>query len=250
MLFEILTLFPSMLEAPLSESVLGKARESGIIEVRTRNIRDFAEGRHRVCDDAPYGGGAGMVMKPEPLVSAIEESRARTSREAHVILLTPQGRLLDQRLVEKLAAESHIVLVCGRYEGVDERVREFVDSEVSVGDYVVSGGEPAAWILVDAVSRLIPGVLGNDSSAEADSFSQGLLEHPHYTRPPDFRGRKIPEDLLSGDHARIAKWRRKQALIRTKQRRRDLLDRLELTDEDQRLLEEAEEELARNEEAS
>ncbi len=234
--FEILTLFPAMLESPLSESLMGKARASGLVEVRFRDIREYASGKHRVCDDAPYGGGAGMVMKPEPLVAAVEAARAEATNAAHVILLSPQGRVFDQARARELADREHLVLVCGRYEGVDERVRDFVDEEISAGDYVLSGGEPAAWVLMDAVARLVPGVLGNEASAAADSFSEGLLEHPQYTRPPEFRGKKVPEVLLSGDHAKVATWRRKQALLRTRDRRPDLFLGLDLTEADRRLL--------------
>lgn len=222
---EVLTLFPRMLVAPLEESILGKARGKGLLRVQVTDIRDFAEGKHRVTDDVPYGGGAGMVMKPEPLVAAIEAARSRNPG-ARVWLLSPQGRLFTQQVAEELGREQSFILVCGRYEGVDERVAGFIDGELSLGDFVLTGGEPAALAVIDAVARLVPGVLGNELSARSESFAgEGLLEGPQYTRPPEFRGLKVPEVLLSGDHARIAQWRREQALVRTRQRRPDLLDR-------------------------
>ncbi|MBK9517411.1 MAG: tRNA (guanosine(37)-N1)-methyltransferase TrmD [Anaeromyxobacter sp.] len=241
---EILTLFPRMCAGYLGESILGKAQESGLLEVRVSDIREHAEGRHRVCDDAPYGGGAGMVMKVEPLTGAIEAARGRLPG-ARVVLLSPRGRPLDQGLARELAAHGRLVLVCGRYEGVDERVRQEVDLEVSVGDFVLTGGELAALCLVDAAARMVPGVLGNEASAGAESFAgvDGVLEHPHYTRPPDFRGRKVPEVLLSGDHRRIERWRRREALRVTRERRPDLLERAGLTGADQRLLDAGDDEL-------
>jgi tRNA (guanine37-N1)-methyltransferase len=220
--FTILTLFPSMFDGPLSESILGRARAAGHLEFEIVNPRDFAEGRHRVVDDVPFGGGAGMVMKPEPLVAAIEHARGAFTPD-RVVMLTPQGRPFDQAVAKELATcAGGLALVCGRYEGFDERVREFVDDEICVGDYVLSGGEPAAWVVVDAVARLLPGVLGNERSAETESFEGGLLEGPQYTRPRDFRGRAVPEVLLSGDHGRIALWRQAQARARTRERRPDL----------------------------
>ncbi len=218
---EVLTLFPRMVQAPLEESILGKARAAGLVRVTVTDIRDFAEGKHRVTDDVPYGGGAGMVMKPEPLVAAIEKAREK-SPNARVVLLTPQGRPLTQRVAVELPDE--LILVCGRYEGVDERVLEWIDDEVSLGDFVLTGGELAALAIIDVKARMVPGVLGNSDSAVHETFSgEGLLEGPQYTRPPEFRGRKVPEVLLSGDHAKIAAWRRQQSLERTQQRRPDLL---------------------------
>ncbi len=226
---EVLTLFPRMIAAPLDESILGKAREKGLLRVQVTDIREFAGGRHRVTDDVPYGGGAGMVMKPEPLVAAIESAKAREP-SARVVLLSPQGRRFDQRAAQELLAREKLVLVCGRYEGVDERVLEWIDEELSLGDFVLTGGEFAALAVIDAVARLLPGVLGNAESPVAESFAgEGLLEGPQYTRPPEFRGRKVPEVLLSGDHAKIAAWRREQALNRTRDRRPDLLQRLKST---------------------
>jgi tRNA (guanine37-N1)-methyltransferase len=232
----ILTLFPRMVEGPLGESILGKAREKGLLETRIVDIRDFAEGKHRVTDDVPYGGGAGMVMKPEPLVSAIESARGELPK-ARVILLSPQGARFDQAKAEELSRSEEMILVCGRYEGVDERVRGSVDEELSIGDFVLTGGEFAALAVVDAVARLVPGVLGNDESSRTESFSGGpILEGPQYTRPPEFRGQSVPEALLSGDHARIARWRRRQALVRTRERRPDLFARLSLSKEDEKLI--------------
>lgn len=244
MRFEVLTLFPGMLEGALAASLLGKAQQAGLVEYRMRDIRDYAEGKHRVCDDTPYGGGAGMVMKPEPVVKAIEAARAEAAPDARtrVVLLTPTGRVFDQSVARGYAAETdHLVLLCGRYEGVDDRVRDWIDEELSIGDFVLSGGEAAALVVIDAVSRLVPGVLGNLTSIESESFEEGVLEYPQFTRPPTFRGRDVPPILLSGDHARIARWRRKKALERTRDRRPDLFARLELTDADRRLLEAPEE---------
>ncbi|HEX9578972.1 MAG TPA: tRNA (guanosine(37)-N1)-methyltransferase TrmD [Myxococcales bacterium] len=218
---EVLTLFPRMIAAPLEESLLGKAREKGLVRVQVTDIREFAPGKHRVTDDVPYGGGAGMVMKPEPLVAAIEAARERLPG-AHVVLMSPQGRKFDHSLAEELARREKLVFVCGRYEGVDERVISFVDEEISLGDFVLSGGEFAALAVIDAIARLVPGVMGNAESVQIESFREGLLEGPHYTRPPEFRGLKVPEILLSGDHAKIAQWRKEQALARTRERRPDL----------------------------
>ncbi|HEU4384788.1 MAG TPA: tRNA (guanosine(37)-N1)-methyltransferase TrmD [Anaeromyxobacteraceae bacterium] len=241
---EILTLFPRMCEGYLAESILGKAREAGLIAVRVTDVREHAAGRHRVADDAPYGGGAGMVMKPEPLTEAIEAARERLPG-ARVVLTTPRGRLLDQRLCRELAGHGRLVVACGRYEGVDERVRAVVDLEVSLGDFVLTGGELAALALVDAAARLVPGVLGNEASAGKESFAEdeGLLEHPHYTRPPVYRGMAVPEVLTSGDHRRIERWRRREALRATRERRPDLFQKLRLGDEDLRLMEAGDEDL-------
>src|SRR4051812_19949326 len=214
-----------MVAAPLDESILGKARSAGLLHVRVTDIREHAEGKHRVTDDVPYGGGAGMVMKPEPLVSAIEAAKAREPA-ARVVLLSPQGRKFSQAVAEELAAAPGVILVCGRYEGVDERVLGWVDEELSLGDFVLTGGELAALAVIDAVARLMPGVLGNAESPRNESFAgEGLLEGPQYTRPPEFRGLRVPEVLLSGDHARIAQWRREQASSRTLARRPDLMEK-------------------------
>src|SRR5690606_8908500 len=201
MIFEIITLFPRMVESPLRESILGKAIDRGLVEVRVRDLRAHAHDKHQVTDDTPYGGGAGMVMKPEPLVEAIEHARASLPG-GRVVLLDPSGRRFDQAVAREYAAVGKLILVCGRYEGVDERVRPYVDEELSLGDFVLTGGELAALCVVDACARLVPGVLGNEQSAGSESFEQGLLDYPQYTRPPEFRGMRVPEVLLSGDHAR------------------------------------------------
>ncbi|HET8724983.1 MAG TPA: tRNA (guanosine(37)-N1)-methyltransferase TrmD [Anaeromyxobacteraceae bacterium] len=234
---EILTLFPRMCEGYLGESILGKAREAGLLEARVTDIREHASGKHRVTDDAPYGGGGGMVMKPEPLTAAIEAARERLPG-ARVLLTSPRGRRLDQRLVEELAEHGRFIVACGRYEGVDERVTGSVDMEVSLGDFVLTGGELAALCLVDAAARLVPGVLGNEGSAGRESFAgEPLLEYPHYTRPPVFRGERVPEVLLSGDHRRVERWRRRESLRATRERRPDLFARLNMNEEDRRLIE-------------
>ena len=239
---EILTLFPRMCEGYLSESILGKAREGGLLVARVTDIREHAAGRHRVADDAPYGGGGGMVMKPEPLTEAIEAARARLPG-AKVLLTSPRGVLLRQPLARELADHGRLIIACGRYEGVDERVMREVDMEVSLGDFVLTGGELAALCVVDAAARLVPGVLGNEGSAGSDSFSDGLLEHPQFTRPPVYRGQPVPEILVSGDHRRVERWRRRESLRATRDRRPDLFARLTLTDEDRRLLEAGDDEL-------
>lgn len=236
--FTVITLFPEMFVSPLGYSMLKKAQEKGLVSVELVNLRDYATDRHRVTDDYPYGGGQGMVMKPEPLVSAIEDMRRRLDHP-HVILLTPKGRPFDQAEAQRLAQHGELVLICGRYEGVDERVRAFVDEEISIGDYTLSGGELAAMVIVDAVARLIPGVLGNVRSPQEESFSEGLLEYPQYTRPEDFRGMKVPEVLLSGDHQRIRRWRRQMSLELTRRRRPDLLRKAKLTAEERKLLRES-----------
>jgi tRNA (guanine37-N1)-methyltransferase len=234
---EILTLFPRMCAGYLAESILGKAQAAGLLAVTVTDIREHAAGRHRVTDDAPYGGGAGMVMKPEPLTEAIEAAKGRLPG-ARVVLTSPRGRRLDQGLARELAGRGKLVVACGRYEGVDERVMAVVDEEVSVGDVVLTGGELAALCIVDAAARLVPGVLGNEESAGAESFGGegGLLEHPHYTRPPVYRGMEVPAVLLGGDHRRIERWRRRESLRATRDRRPDLFARLRLTEDDLRLL--------------
>ncbi len=240
--FDVLTLFPQMFESPLKESILDRAINREQIKITIRNIRDFAEGRHRVVDDTPYGGGGGMVMKPEPIVRAIESIK-KPYPFARVILLTPQGALLDHDQVCRLAEFPHLVLVCGRYEGVDERVRlGFVDEEISIGDYVLTGGELAAMVIIDAVSRQIEGVLGNEAAARNDSFSDGLLEYPQYTKPRKFRGLHVPEILISGNHQEINRWRRRESIRKTWLRRPDLLAHLDLTPEDCRTVDEIERE--------
>ena len=221
MTFTILTLHPELVRSPLDHSIVGRAREQGLLSVDVRDIRDHAPGKHRQADDAPYGGGAGMVMKVDVLDRAIEAARTPGAR---VLLATPSGRRLDQAWARELAQDEHVILVCGHYEGVDARVEELVDGEFSIGDYVLTGGELAALVLVEAVGRLVPGVLGNDDSAVDESFSSGQLEYPQYTRPRVYKEMEVPEVLLSGHHARIEAWRREQALARTRARRPDLLD--------------------------
>ena len=226
MKIDILTLFPEICRAPLSESMMKRAQENKIVDLRIHNLRDWTTDKHHIVDDAPFGGGQGMVMKPEPIFAAVEELQksAISNQRSKIILMSPGGRRLDQELATELSKESHLIVVCGHYEGVDHRVIEhLVDLEVSIGDYVLTNGAIAAVVLVDAVVRLLPGVLGHEQSAHDDSFSAGLLEAPQYTRPAKFRGWKIPEVLLSGNHAEIAKWRKEQALKRTKQNRPDLL---------------------------
>jgi len=240
MKFDILTLFPGMFDGPFGESIIRRAVESGLIDIRLHNIRDYAFDKHRTTDDYPYGGGAGMVMKPEPLAACIEQMRAALPA-ARIILTTPQGTPFNQSLAAELAREEELLIICGRYEGVDERVRDiFAADEISLGDFVLTGGEVAAMVIVDAVSRLIPGVLGSDESAARDSFSDGLLEYPQYTRPPEFRGLGVPDVLLSGNHQEIAKWRRRMALQRTWFKRPDLLATARLDEEDRIYLRELE----------
>src|SRR5687768_13210810 len=239
MKFDIVTIFPKMIDAGLAEGVVSRGIGRGLLDIKVHDLRDHTADRHRSVDDVPYGGGPGMVMKPEPLVRAVEQIRATRGTPDAVILLTPQGRPFRQAEAVRLSGLAHIVLLCGRYEGMDERVRELVATEeLSIGDYVVSGGELPALVVVDAVSRLIPGVVGDEQSVEEDSFSSGLLDYPHYTRPADFAGRKVPEVLLSGHHAEVRRWRRKAALARTLERRPELLERAPLDDEERAMLEE------------
>ncbi len=221
---DILTLFPDFFASPMSESILKRARESAHLDFYAHDIREFATDKHRQCDDLPYGGGAGMVMKPEPLVASIEHAM-ELNPDAPRVLMTPQGEVFDQRLAAGLANERGLILVCGHYEGIDERVREgWIDREISIGDFVLTGGEPAALVVVDATVRLIDGVVGNAESLEDESFSEPMLEYPHYTRPRVFRDMEVPEVLLSGHHAKIEEWRREKALERTRARRPDLLE--------------------------
>jgi tRNA (guanine37-N1)-methyltransferase len=234
--FDVFTLFPEVFTPYMQTSILQRAQESLLVELQLHNIRDWTADRHHVCDDMPYGGGGGMVMKPEPIFTAIEAVLG-SPPSCPVILLTPQGRVFTQAVAEELSQKAHLALLCGRYEGVDERVREhLVTDEISIGDYVLSGGEVPAMVLIDAITRLIPGALGDPEGAWDDSHATGLLEYPHYTRPPEFRHWRVPDILLSGDHARIARWRRQQALLRTKQRRPDLLQKANLSDNDRDFL--------------
>ena len=240
---DVLTIFPEVINAYLNESILKKAREKKLLDVKVYNIRDFASGRHREVDDTPFGGGAGMVFKPEPLFAAIESMKG-DDIPRKVILLSPQGRPFDQSKAEEFSIEDkRLVFICGRYEGVDERVIEsLVDEEISIGDYVITGGELAALVIIDAAARLTPGTLGDSSSVEDESFSWGLLDYPHYTRPRKFRGLTVPQVLLSGNHNDIMLWRRKEALRKTLKARPDIIEKVGLTDTDIKLLSEIEEE--------
>ena len=236
MRFDVLTLFPELFSSFLKETILGRAVKAGLVDIRLVNIRSFARGRHLVTDDSPFGGGEGMVMKPGPISRALD-SIDRTKDRSLVLLLTPQGRTFDQPLAWDLSRMEQLILICGRYEGVDERIRsKGVDMELSIGDYVLSGGETAAMVVIEAVSRLVPGVLGGEKSSQEDSFEDGLLEYPQYTRPRVFKNQEVPEILLSGDHEKIRVWRRTESLKRTLERRPDLLKKAKLTEEDKRIL--------------
>lgn len=237
MKIDVLTLFPEMFDGVFGASILGKAREKGIVSLKAVNFRDYANNKHNTVDDYPYGGGGGMVLKAEPVFAAVEALETLAEAKPRVILLCPQGESYTQRKAEELAQEKHIVLICGHYEGYDERIREhLVTDELSIGDYVLTGGEIPAMTVIDSVVRLLPGVLGNETSAVTDSYSTGLLEYPHYTRPAEFRGWSVPEVLISGHHANIELWRREQSLLRTLRRRPDLLEHIELTDKERKWL--------------
>jgi len=237
MQFEVFTLLPEVFPPYLESSILQRARQRGLIEVRMHNIRDYTLDKHHTTDDIPYGGGGGMVMKPEPIFYAVE-SVLGPKPDCPIILLTPQGHVFNQRMAAQISLYEKIALICGRYEGIDERIRRhLVTDEISIGDYVLTGGEIPALILIDAISRFIPGVLGDPDGAMDDSHASGLLEYPHYTRPPEFRGWTVPEVLLSGDHAKINQWRREQSLRHTLERRPDLLDKAQLSEADKKLLE-------------
>jgi tRNA (guanine37-N1)-methyltransferase len=244
MRFDILTLFPAMFEGPFSASIIQRARERGLVSVHVHDIRAYALGPHHVVDDYPYGGGPGMVMKPEPIADALQAVASQSAETGPVVLLTPQGRPFNQSVAREYATRPRLVLLCGHYEGVDERVRSLVTDELSLGDFVLSGGEPAAIAVVDAVARLVPGVLGSEASLAEESHAEGLLEYPQYTRPPNFRGMEVPAILLSGNHGEVARWRRLQSILRTSRRRPDLLTHAKLTAEEhdwlQRLIGEAE----------
>ena len=236
MRFDILTLFPDLFSPFLQEGILGRAVKKGLVEIRRTNIRSFARGAHKVTDDRPYGGGNGMVMKPGPIYRALE-SIDRTDKRSLVLLLTPQGKTFQQAMARELSRQDQLVLICGRYEGVDERIRsDCIDMELSTGDYILSGGEIGAMVVIDAVSRLVPGVLGGERSNIEDSFEDGLLEYPHYTRPRIFQGKEVPPVLLSGDHEKIRLWRKTQSLKRTLERRPDLLKKGGLREEDKAIL--------------
>ena len=248
MQFHVISIFPELFTSPLSVSLLKKAQDNGLVSCTIHDLRDYAAGKHRSTDDAPYGGGYGMVMKPEPVFAALEaveqivaaQGSQGSKRSMRRILLSPRGTRLTQEKAVELANEEALLLVCGRYEGVDERVRVCVDEELSIGDYVLSGGEMAALVVIDAVARLIPGVLGSPESIQEESFSTGLLEYPHYTRPEKFQGMQVPEVLLSGNHAEIARWRRQQSLVRTREQRPDLLAQADLSSEERKWLEKKE----------
>jgi tRNA (guanine37-N1)-methyltransferase len=241
MKFDIVTIFPKMIDAGLAEGVVSRGIAAGLIDLQVHDLREFTVDRHRTVDDVPYGGGPGMVMKPEPLVKAIEKIRSTRGTPDAVIVTSPQGRAFTQREAERLAAVPHVALLCGRYEGMDERVLSLIGSsaaveELSIGDYVLSGGELPALVIVDAVSRLIPGVVGDEQSVVEESFARGLLDYPHYTRPAEFGGLKVPDVLLSGHHAAVRRWRKKEALARTLERRPELLESAALDDEEKALL--------------
>ena len=244
MQFEVFTLLPDVFPPYLESSILQRARQRGLVSVNVHNIRDYTHDKHHVTDDTPYGGGGGMVMKPEPIFEAVESVMRLGTHQAHpqhapIIMLTPQGRVFTQSVAKELSRHERIGLLCGRYEGMDERIRKrLVTDEISIGDYVLTGGELPALIVIDAITRLIPGVLGDPDGAVDDSHATGLLEYPHYTRPPEFRGWKVPEILLSGDHAKVDQWRREQSLLRTLARRPDLLEKIELTEKEQLFLRE------------
>jgi len=241
MRIDILTLFPSMF-SPLEESIIGKAKDKGIIDIAVTDVRSFAKDRHKTADDTPCGGGAGMVMKPELVFEAVEHVKSKINPKSQVqkekvILLSPAGKTFNQQVAKDLAKYEHLILICGHYEGVDERIKEIVDEEISVGDYVLTGGELAAMAVIDALSRFIPGVLGDKASSEEDSFSGGLLEYPQYTKPGSYRDKKVPDVLMSGNHKNIAGWRREQAVMNTFFKRPDLLPKAELTSSDMATLE-------------
>jgi tRNA (guanine37-N1)-methyltransferase len=236
MRFDIVTIFPAMIEQALAAGIVGRAIERGTLDVVVRDLRSFTTDRHRVVDDVPYGGGPGMVLKPEPIARALEEIRRQAA--PYVVLTSPQGTRFTQEVATRLSRVAHLVLVCGRYEGIDERVRARVDEEVSIGDYVLSGGELPALVMVDAIARLVPGVVGDEQSVAEDSFSRGLLDFPQYTRPAEFAGEKVPDVLLSGNHAEIRRWRKREAVARTLSRRPDLLAGASLDDEEREILRE------------
>ncbi|WP_110929703.1 tRNA (guanosine(37)-N1)-methyltransferase TrmD [Bacillus massiliglaciei] len=239
MKIDVLSLFPEMFEGVLGSSILKKAQEKGAVHYKVTNFRDYADNKHQTVDDYPYGGGAGMVLKPQPIFDAVESLTGQADKKPRVVLLCPQGERYTQKKAEELAQEDHLVFICGHYEGYDERIREhLVTDEISIGDYVLTGGELGAMVIIDSVVRLLPGVLGNEDSPIMDSHSSGLLEHPHYTRPADFRGMKVPDALLSGNHKRIDEWRMKESLRRTWHRRPDMLKNYSIDEAEAKLLEE------------
>lgn len=244
MQIDVLTLFPRMFEGPLGESIIGKAREKDLLTINVHNFRDYSDNKHHTVDDYPYGGGAGMLLKVQPIFDNLKAIEAENpGQKKRVILLDPAGKPFDQKLAEEFAKEEQLVFICGHYEGYDERIRDLVTDEVSLGDYVLTGGELGAMVMIDATVRLLPEVLGNDTSAQTDSYSTGLLEHPQYTRPADFNGQKVPEVLLNGNHKLIEAWRLKESLRRTYTRRPDLLENFPLTKEMQKMLAEIQAEI-------
>lgn len=238
MKIDLVTLFPEMFESPLAHSIMKRAIEKKLLEVKTVNFRQFGEGKHQQVDDTPYGGGAGMLLKPEPIFKSIEHiEHTDPDTKKRIILMDPAGRPFNQKLADELSEEEHLIFICGHYEGYDERIRTLVTDEISLGDYVLTGGELASMVMMDAIVRLIPGVLGNNESAKTDSHSSGLLEHPHYTRPAEYKGMKVPEVLMNGNHKLIDEWRHKESLKRTLQRRPDMLEDNELTNQEREWIE-------------
>src|SRR5690625_5098736 len=238
MKIDVLTLFPEMIKGPMSHSIMKRAQERDLIDINIMNFRDYCQGKHILVDDIPYRGGAGMLLKPEPLFEAMDDIQANTTTKPRVILLDPAGRPFTQSVAEELAEEEHLVFICGHYEGYDERIRTLVTDEISLGDYVLTGGELAAMVMIDATVRLLPGVVGNEASVIEDSHPTGLLEHPHYTRPAVYKGMKVPDVLTSGHHEKIEEWRHKESLRRTFKRRPDLIEAMELTTKEQEWLDE------------
>lgn len=238
MTFDIVTIFPAMLEGPLAAGIVGRAISGGLLDVKVRDLRDFTTDKHRIVDDMPYGGGPGMVLKPDPIFRALDAIAVERAGRPHVVLTSPQGTRFTQAAAQRLAEYDHLVLLCGRYEGFDDRVRERVDEEVSIGDYVLTGGELPALVVLDAVARFVPGVVGDEQSVAEDSFSRGLLDFPQFTRPPQIDDLRVPDVLLSGNHAAIRRWRKREALTRTLERRPDLLDGAVLDEEEQEILRE------------
>ncbi len=242
MLIDVVTLFPEIIRTYISHGVIKKAIDDGLVRIRIHNLRDFTKDRHRTVDDYPYGGGSGMVMKPEPIFEAVDYIKS-DGHERIIVLLTPQGKVFNQKIARELTQQKGLTFICGRYEAIDERVRYIVDEEISIGDYVLTGGELPALVIIDAVLRLLPGVLGNYSSVAEESFEWGIFDYPHYTRPPEYRGLRVPDILLSGNHEAIRRWRRKEALRKTLKMRPDLLEKAVLSEEDLILINEIKEEL-------
>lgn len=237
MQIDVLTLFPEMIQEPMSHSMMKRAVEKGLVDINIVNFRQFGQGKHSQVDDTPYGGGAGMLLKPEPIFEAVDAVKsARETKSPRIVLMDPAGQRFDQQVAEEFSKEEHLIFICGHYEGYDERIRSIVTDEVSLGDYVLTGGELAALVMMDASIRLIPGVLGNQDSAVQDSHSSGLLKHPHYTRPAKYRGMEVPEVLMNGNHALIDQWRRDESIKRTAQRRPDMLANVELTPREQEIV--------------